>query len=276
MVPLEQASFLTFGILLPRNLANTRIGKSVLASLVVEEARNLTPKPVVLFFYFKHGNSERDNFPTLARSLLAQLLKQDQGLLLYFYEKCCDSGEVGLITAALVEELLTYAFSNCKRAYIILDGLDECIRKERKIITQWFRKLVDDLPPSEPERLRCLFISQDDGIARKDFTGLASIKVGPEDTKHDIDEYSRIKAGKLKGTFSLSDEEVSTIASTVAESVGGTSVISASDSFRLLIAQLGMFLLAELIWRNLSAQVSVMRLKEELRPNNFPENINDA
>lgn len=233
--------------------------------------------PTVLFFYCKHNDPDRNNFLALARSLLAQLLKQDIGLLLYFYQKCCSSGEAVLTSPTLVEELLHLAFRNCKSAYIVLDGLDECAREERKKITQWFRKLVEDLPASEPERLRCLFISQDDGVSRKDFSGLASIKIRTEDNKHDIDEYCRVEANKLKETFPLSDEKASTIASTVANSVKGMScVISAYALSKLLNARLGIFLLAKLMWINLSGQTSIERLESELEPNVFPNGIDDA
>jgi hypothetical protein len=107
-------------------------GKTILASLVVDEVKKLPHSPTVLFFYCKHKNSEQDNFLALARSLLVQLLKQDKGLLPYFYEKCCDSGETILKSEALVEELMLFALKNCKSAYIIIDGIDECPREERK------------------------------------------------------------------------------------------------------------------------------------------------
>ncbi|GAW19057.1 hypothetical protein ANO14919_085410 [Xylariales sp. No.14919] len=234
-------------------------GKTILASLVVEEVRRLNPVPTVLFFYCKHGNSERDNFVALGRSLLAQFLKQDTGLLASFYQKSCRSGEAVLTSPALVEELLTLAFGNCKGAYIILDGLDECPRHQRKYITQWFRKLVEDLTNEAPERLRCLFVSQDDGVARKDFAGLASIKIRAEDNKRDIEEYSRIEANKLKESCaSFTEEKATAIASTVVE-----------------VAE-GLFLLAKLIWINLSGHTSIARLEEELKPGVFPKEINDA
>ncbi|KAF2807330.1 putative zinc finger protein [Mytilinidion resinicola] len=233
-------------------------GKSVLASLVVEETQKLASKPVTLFFYCKHNKPSQDNFIALARTLLAQLLQQDKGLLLYLYQKCCDSVEPVLTSPSLVEELLVHAFANCKAAYIIVDGLDECSRAERKIIAQWFRKLVEDLPSSEPDRLRCLFVSQDDSAARKDFSGLASIKITTDDNKGDIEEYCRVEANNLKDLFKLSDERERTIASNVASSVKG------------------MFLLAKLIWINLSGQTSMVGLDQELEPNVFPKEINAA
>lgn len=37
-----------------------------------------------------------------------------------------------------------------------------------------------------------------------------------------------------------------------------------------------MFLLAELIWLNLSAQTTIVGLEQELDPNIFPSGVNDA
>ncbi|KAI9662395.1 MAG: hypothetical protein M1821_008562 [Bathelium mastoideum] len=233
-------------------------GKTILASLIVEEAQKLTLAPTVLYFYFKHGNSERDNFIAAARSLLSQFLQQDKDLLLYLYEQCCDSGEAELKSPTRVEELLQFVFQRCESAYIVLDGLDECGREERKSIAQWFRKLVEDLPTNEPERLRCLFVSRDDGAARKDFSGLSNIKIALEDSKPDIFEYCRIRARKFNAEFGFSEDRKLEIAGDVANAAGG------------------MFLLARLLWTNLLEQPTLESLEDELKPNTFPKTVTEA
>ncbi|ETS77389.1 hypothetical protein PFICI_11263 [Pestalotiopsis fici W106-1] len=254
-------------------------GKTMLASLVVQKASELKPAPTVLYFYCKHENPERDNFVALGRSLLAQFLHHNNELLPSFYQKFCRSGQVVLSSPILVEELLTLAFGNCKSAYIILDGLDECPRDQRKYITKWFRKLIEDLPSKEADRLRCLFVSQDDGPARKDFDDLASIKIADEDTQHDIEEYCRVQARKLlENNPSLPGEKVDWIAMTVSKSVKGRLPHHSCSFFFIhsLTRHQGLFLLASLIWTNLSNHTSIERLEKELEPNVFPKQINDA
>lgn len=233
-------------------------GKTVLASLAIEEARKLTPKPTVLFFYCKHGDPERNSFLTLARSLLAQILEQDQNLLLYFYQECCDSKEAVVTSPEKVIKLLEFAFKNCKSAYIIIDGLDECERDQRKSIAQWFRTLVESLPITEPWRLRCLFTSQNDSLARKDFDEIASLTIGPDDIKNDLQGFCRREADQLRASLYISEDMADSIAATVAQQAGG------------------MFLLAKLIWLNLSAQTTIVGLEQELDPNIFPSGVNDA
>jgi len=187
----------------------------------VEETRLLDHKPTVLFFYCRNGDNQRDNFVAVARGLLSQLLKHNKDLLPYFYEESFSSAEANLTSPAVIRQLLEVAIKSCKSVYIILDGLDECPREERKIIAQWFRDLVEELPPTNAEAVRCLFVSQDDGAARKDFGGIASLTVTTDDNKIDIEEYSTVWAGKVRTKFELSEEERLNIAAKISVAVGG-------------------------------------------------------
>ncbi|KAF6818826.1 zinc finger protein [Colletotrichum plurivorum] len=217
-------------------------GKTILSSLIIEEARGLARKPTVLYFYCKSNDKERDNFISIARSLLIQLLDQSPDLLDFFYEKYKVSTEAMLTTIPDIEGLLDIAIKNCTSVYIILDGLDECPRDQRKTISQWFRSLVEDLPPAKSDLVRCLFVSQDDGIARKDFADVTSLKIMQEDNLKDINQYSTLWASKLQEKFELSDDERDGIADRIPESCGAT----------------------------------YEDLENELEPNTFPKGINDA
>ncbi|KAJ4283695.1 hypothetical protein NW764_001253 [Fusarium oxysporum] len=231
-------------------------GKTILTSLIVEEAQKLTPRPRVLFFYCKQSPPEHNTFLALARSLILQLLNQDKSLLLYLHRKHSDSNEAVLSSMPLAQEMLKFLLSSCKSAYIIIDGLDECEREERKVITQWFRHLVESLPENAPDRLRCLFVSQDDRIGVKDLQGLAKINIEAQDNRQDVLAYSRVQADELRRKFEFSEEESSRIAVAVTESVKG------------------IFLLGKLIWINLMAQITLAEVEEQV--NEFPPEINKA
>ncbi|RSL58822.1 hypothetical protein CEP54_007587 [Fusarium duplospermum] len=231
-------------------------GKTILASLVVEEAQKLKPPVSVLFFYCKHNDPEKSSFDALARSFLVQFLKQDKGLLAYLYGKHLDSSEAVLSSSSTLKELLTSAFESCEGAYIIIDGLDECARKERKAITQWFRNLVETLPNAGPDRLRCLFVSQDDS-ARKDLNDLVTIDIGAGGNENDIRQYSLAKASELKDKLRLSEEEASRFANHVANNAKG------------------MFLMAKLVWTNLLGQTTLAEVEAQVG-NNFPKGFNEA
>ncbi|KAF5593766.1 zinc finger C2H2-type integrase DNA-binding protein [Fusarium subglutinans] len=231
-------------------------GKTILTSLIVEEVQNLTPRPHVLFFYCKQNVPEHNTFLAIARSFILQLLNQDKSLLLYLYRKHCDSNEAVLSSIPLAQEMLNFLLSSCKNAYIIIDGLDECEREERKAMTQWFRHLVESLSEKAPDRLRCLFVSQDDRIGEKDLRGLAKITIEPQENKKDLLAYCRVQAEELRCKFEFSEEEASRIAVAVADSVKG------------------IFLLAKLIWINLISQITLAEVEEQV--SEFPPEINQA
>jgi hypothetical protein len=196
-------------------------GKTVLASLVVQEARKLESNPTVLYFYFKQDDSDRHNFLSMARTFLIQILEQNQHALDYFYSRCCNSGGALLTSRTIIEELLKLALGNCESAYIVLDGLDECSsRKERGEIVGWFREMIENLSPDVRDRLRCLFISQNDS-ARKDYRDLASITIDADNNEEDIEEFSKVQSKKLVAKLRISEKDADEIATSVAASAEG-------------------------------------------------------
>ncbi|KAH8652695.1 hypothetical protein BGZ60DRAFT_533558 [Tricladium varicosporioides] len=233
-------------------------GKTILSSLVIQEAQNLRPRPTIAYFYFKNGDDQRNNFVAVARGILSQLLLQKENLLGYLYKEANNSPEAVLTSPKIASELLNMALKNDRSVYIILDGIDECSREERKLISSWFRKLIEDLPPTNAESIRCLFVSQDDGFARKDFAGLASISIRSQDNRADIEEYSLVWATRIKEKFEISDQIANKIATTIPNTVEG------------------MFLLAKLICNNFYHQTSIDGLETELQPDKFPREVNTA
>ncbi|KAI9167944.1 Vegetative incompatibility protein [Paramyrothecium foliicola] len=244
-------------------------GKTILSSLIIEEAKSLPHKPVVLFFYFRTDVEEKNNFIVLARNLLRQSLVYSPSLLSFFYEKYKNSVEASLTTISDIKELLEVAIRHNPSVYIILDGVDECPRDERKVIAEWFRKLVEGLPPTNTDQVRCLFVSQDDGPARNDFKGITTLKILPGDNWKDICEFSAVWAKKIQEKFELSDEKATEIGNQVSESSQGKSKFFFSLPRR-------MFLLARLICENLFEQKTGEDVEEELKPGTLPREINKA
>ncbi|KAI1316482.1 hypothetical protein F5Y16DRAFT_393125 [Xylariaceae sp. FL0255] len=232
-------------------------GKTFLASLSVEQCRSLMPEvPTTLFFYCKEGNSDRDTFVAVARGLLSQFLKQNADLLDTFYQKSCRSGEKTLTSNNLITQLLNLAFRASSNAYVVLDGLDECPRAEQKRIVGWFQELAEGLPDS---KVRCIFFSRHDGWIQRLFTGVDSIKISADKNHHDIENYSLLEALKLRETCQSLPED--------------TAKMIARDVVKV---SKGQFLLARLIWNNLSSHTSVARLRQEVEPGVFPTEINEA
>ena len=131
------------------------------------------------------------------------------------------SGEPFPESLALTKELLETALKSLAKVYVIIDGLDECARKEEKAIISWFRSLVGSFPKSDPDSLRCLFISQDDGDIGKLLSKIPKITMTPANTKRDIQLYADVWSKKIQERFDLPESTREAIALTVSERAKG-------------------------------------------------------
>ncbi|KAI1769143.1 hypothetical protein GGR53DRAFT_528987 [Hypoxylon sp. FL1150] len=235
-------------------------GKTILASLAVEEARKLGNSISTLFFYCRNGDIDRNSFASIGRSFLSQLLQGNKDILLpYYHDYYSKSTTTTLETYCVIESLLEVVLLNCQSVYIIIDGIDECPRDERKKIAEWFRNLVENnMQSTHQDRVRCLFVSQHDGFASKDFRSLTRLKVDAKDNEDDIKAYSVGEAVKFQSLFSVSNETRDRIA---------TKIQSVAN---------GMFLLAKLILINLGQQTSVDAIEAELEGDKLPTDLNEA
>lgn len=102
------------------------------------------------------------------------------------YETASNSSDATLTKEAHAKDLLKIALGSSRWTYIIIDGLDEYSREDRKMISSYFQSVTHSIPKKNLGTLRCLFVSQDDGYARKDLGGLSSIEVSAESNREDI------------------------------------------------------------------------------------------
>lgn len=137
---------------------------------------------------------------------MSQLVSQNSHLVQYFYEKLSLSGDPSLRTKSLARELLDVALNCSKTTYLVIDGLDECDRKDRKDIASYFKNAVQSLPRHDMDAIRCFFVCQDDAAARQDLTNIPSIGIRPADTKNDIHNFAQVWKTKIEGKLgSLQD-----------------------------------------------------------------------
>ncbi|OTA61606.1 hypothetical protein K449DRAFT_370870 [Hypoxylon sp. EC38] len=231
-------------------------GKTILSSVIVDELRRVT-KASAAFFYCKYGDPSRNTFISVARSLLAQLLAQNDNLLQLLYEKASMGGEIELTSKATAKELLHAALNDCGTTYVVLDGIDECDRENRKELATWFQSVVDEVSLSNIGAIRCLFVSQDDGVARNDLGMIPSIKIVPSGNKNDLQSFADFWNKRIEGRFG---------------SLQGNYNIA-----NIIFARAqGMFLFARLLAEHLFSQSSRENLLHELHPSKLPVKLDDA
>lgn len=194
-----------------------------MTSFIIEEIKRAYPKSAVVFFYCKQDNGDRNSFSNIGRHFLAELLKVNHDLLFSVFDEKYSQQNMEPVLKKVkdIEELLRIAILNCPSVYIVIDGIDECPREDRKKIVQWFRELVDNLSPQDQERVRCLFVSQDDGPARRDFSGLVSLKIDRSDNDQDIESFAVTESRRIQAEFDLDAALTADIATKISTAADG-------------------------------------------------------
>lgn len=125
---------------------------------MVAEVKYLRPENVA-YFYFKEGDVQRDSFEALLKSLLVQILHHLPDFLHQIQSTL--SGTLGNeFTVEVLLILVKSALESIGTFWLILDGLDECSREERKRILFWITRASEPEHPNN--HFRVLFFSQDE------------------------------------------------------------------------------------------------------------------
>jgi hypothetical protein len=132
---------------------------------------------------------------------VAQILSTDQDLLPHLYDLFIRSRQVQLDFLALCTELLRSCFSTLHKAYIVIDGIDECKHEERETILSFFTSLID----GATGRLRGLFVSRCEDDIQHLLKATTVIQVTETLNQRDIEAYTAYWAGKIKQKFELPD-----------------------------------------------------------------------
>jgi hypothetical protein len=200
------------------------IGKTILASLLIEEVQEISGASAV-FFYCKHKDPQRSTFLAVARAILSQLLvgcRENDLLTPFLYEQSLDSGESTLHSMKLCNSLLKTAFAvlpEDELIYIIVDGIDECEPLERKEIISTFSSIITET--SRPARVRGLFVSQGEKDIKTLLRTAASIRISESDIEDDIKYFSAHWASKISLKFKLPPDRMEQIARTVCHNADG-------------------------------------------------------
>ena len=177
-------------------------GKTILASRVIAELEGSADRQVV-FFYFKRNDPLRDSHIAMLKGLLAQMIRISPELLPYVYEEVSASLERVLGSPETLMMLLETAFGAIEQLWMVLDGLDECEKKERKKILSWISKITSE---GSPVRVQVFVTSQDKmdiQQAISSFPRCPTISLQEPGHQDDIRTYVSRKAAKRKQQFDL-------------------------------------------------------------------------
>lgn len=257
------------------------VGKSVLASVVIDEIQSRTAVDHA-FFYCKDSDSGRSSYTQILRAFLSQLVSQTRDLVPYYYDEGFQSGEVSLHSKKLSEKLLDFALQNVRRCFVVIDGVDECPPSERKALLEHLIHLIDRCDVTFPGKVRFMVLSREEPDIKKLLTGSETLKITSRDTLEDINMYIKHQASRLRSKFSeLGTEDIDYIQKCVLDRTDGKSsnplaLVSMARVLQSLTENPGMFLFARLVTENLISQPTIHDLQREIQPQVFPNGLGQA
>jgi hypothetical protein len=181
-------------------------GKSVLASVIIEEIRQKKLGPVA-FFYCKHRNPDKSTFISVMRAILSQFLAQQRHLVPFYHDEGIESGEVPLQSIKLCKKLLRYMLQNIPGGFLVIDGLDECDVSERKSLLDFLNEIVSLCDSTNPGKIRILILSRDEPDIKRYLSIGMVVRIDCRDTLQDIELYVRHRAGLVQSKFNLTAED---------------------------------------------------------------------
>lgn len=228
----------------------------MLASYIIEQLQAYQDVSVV-YFYFGHQDPRRDNFFSMATTLVAQMM-QHKALVDYLYTSMTKSINGLLPNKAEAASLLDFALA-LRKTFVVLDGLDECSRDERQQICGWFRSAIMNLDRKHQDEIRCLFICQEDGFAKKDLRDIAHLRITADHNRADIHGFAKAAQQRIEdrlGPCPLGIHNTS-ISDVVTERSNA------------------MFIYADLVLQELESYPNKDLLEKEWDPESFPAGISE-
>ncbi|KAF4535903.1 Ankyrin repeat protein [Lasiodiplodia theobromae] len=200
-------------------------GKTVLASVLVEKCNSIAHANVA-YFYCRAEDCSRNTFIGVCRSLISQLVQQNTSILSYAYEKSSLSGHSQLDSTILAKEMLAVALNAFENLFIIIDGIDECKKDEKKRISEALISMAES----------------------RMFQKLPTFRITENHTKGDVLDYCIARENTIAQYFQISATEIQQL----------------NISHKVAAKADGMFLFAKLVMENLLQQCTRAGLKAEI------------
>ncbi|KAF8457906.1 hypothetical protein BDZ91DRAFT_852248 [Kalaharituber pfeilii] len=240
-------------------------GKTVLASVIIEELEKIRRSALsstgdvvaaIAYFYCRYRTDNKDNFNAVGRGILSHLIKHNEEIMPLIWEKLADSGEMTLKSSKLLIELLEVAIKDSKLSYIVIDGLDECDKTERKKIVSTLRSIAESINQQTPGTVHLLFISTAEGDIKRQLSDFVKVQLKPHDA--DLQRFIEMWGIKIQKRFKLPDKDIDHLKA------------------KVLKRSQGMFLYCSIVLKHLYDQGTIAQLEKELSPNIFPTGLEKA
>ncbi|KAF4980975.1 hypothetical protein FZEAL_3132 [Fusarium zealandicum] len=212
-------------------------GKTTLMSTVIgrllSEKRTSNGQSSVAYFYFKHGHARTHN--AFLRAFLEQLITQSAALSGELFDELSAIEGENLRGSNKLQELVKKALQTFRVSFLVLDGLDECLKEETHRTVQWLLSMVNDEPGDQI--LRVIFSGQRDGVLDVLLNGHSSISLETPAHVDDIRHYCAGFCERIQKKFKLPQEMHDSILTMVTEESKGSIAISSMFLYNRVVAR---------------------------------------
>ncbi|PQE26725.1 Tetratricopeptide repeat-containing protein [Rutstroemia sp. NJR-2017a BVV2] len=170
-------------------------GKTVLSSTTIEHLQKVNDKAVVAFFYCNSGDAQKTSTLNIMGSILAQLvapMNEYPSEILSAYGAAKKYGRQHISPADNVEVLIRHVLEDTSAAYIVLDGLDECVDPVE--VARAFMGIARDCASA---RLACF--SRKIPVISIELEGAVTIELDAASVQPDIDKFLNKSLSNLPG-----------------------------------------------------------------------------
>jgi hypothetical protein len=181
-------------------------------------------------------------------------------------------------------EVLKVVLQEFDHVYVVIDGLDECPRDEKKLIANHFLATVAEINENSSDndeyRFRCCFVSQADMDTGRLFRKVPSIKISKNHNKDDIFDFCSTTAKEIvlsleeTGEHSnIPTDQFRTLVQNVSDTADGKSHPHSQFGFSLK-SSTGMFLYAKLVMDQLRESSTMDSFEQAIKT--IPPTLNAA
>ena len=126
------------------------MGKTVLASFVIDQMRSYQRHVVTCFFFWDDKYALQKNAVALLRGILFQIFRHRQNLSVHALTSWSDTAGKAFEEASVLWRICTACFDDplLGELVCILDALDECQASERSQLMKWIAQYFRNRPPN--------------------------------------------------------------------------------------------------------------------------------
>lgn len=170
------------------------IGKSVLASTVIDEL-TLNRRKQVLKYFCDYKDNQKSTLCSLLRSISSQYLSQNPDLFPVAYQWLVKSIQKRASLSSTKKHFRELLQLYTEPIYLIIDGLDECEQKEQLEIQTY----ITDTIKNYGSFLRVCIASRELKLERRfQNLGIVKVNIGKESNYSDINSYVTSELQRVK------------------------------------------------------------------------------